>query len=310
MMERLLRNNTVVRLTAFFLAFIFWAYVTGDSRETQTQNITRRYPNVPLEWVNLQSEVELTQIPEEIEVILEGRSSVLNNITPQTLSVFVDLRNLGAGQHRLTPVADLPGGVRVVSFSPEQVVVVLEEIQSPQMFVEVDLLGSPAPDYLIGEINISPQKVFVRGARSRLEKVDRVRAIVNVDGADNNLTQYVEVQAVDFSGQAVEGVSVYPAQVEVTVPVALPRKKVPVRLQVSGELQEGYTVQQITLNPAEVTLEGPQTVLDDISEILTEPVNIAEAESSISTPAALQVPQGCKLLLVGPVQVEIIIVEE
>ncbi|NLM46151.1 MAG: hypothetical protein GX200_05065 [Firmicutes bacterium] len=308
MMKRLLRNNTFVRLTAFFLAFIFWAYVTGDYRETETQNITRRYPNVPLEWVNLQSELELTKIPEEIEVILEGRSSVLDDITPQTLSVFVDLRNLGAGQHRLTPVVDLPGGVRVVSFNPEQVVVVLEEIQSPQMLVEVDLLGSPAPDYQIGTININPQKVFVRGTRSRLEKVARVRAIINVDGADSSLAQYVEVQAVDFTGQVVEGVSVHPAQVEVTVPVALPQKTVPVRLQVSGELQEGFTVQQVILNPAEVTLEGPQGVLDKISEILTEPVDIANAESSLNAAVALQVPQGCEVLHVGPVHVEIKIV--
>ncbi|NLN06944.1 MAG: hypothetical protein GX167_04925 [Firmicutes bacterium] len=310
MMKRLLRNNTFVRLTAFFLAFIFWAYVTGDYRETETQNITRRYPNVPLEWVNLQSELELTKIPEEIEVILEGRSSVLDNITLQTLNVFVDLRNLGAGQHRLTPVADLPGGVRVVSFNPEQVVVVLEEIQSPQMLVEVDLLGSPAPHYQIGEVNINPQKAFVRGARSRLEKVARVRAIVNVDGADSSLTQYVGVQAVDFSGQVVEGVSVHPSQVEITVPVALPQKTVPVRLQVSGELQEGLTVQQVILNPAEVTLEGPQGVLDEISEVLTEPVDITEAESSLSTAVALQVPQGCEALHVGPIHVEIKIAAE
>ena len=110
MMEQILKNNTALKIFAFFMALLFWAYVTGDNLHdsVQVQEITRTYPDVPLAWLNLSQELALVEMPEKVQVVLSGPSDVLNNITPQNLKAFVDLRNLTAGQHRLTPTAEVP----------------------------------------------------------------------------------------------------------------------------------------------------------------------------------------------------------
>ena len=288
MLRKLLLHNLAVKIAAFFLALILWAYVTGDSLPVEEQpNIRRSYTNVALEWLNLDDELAITKITEEVDVVLNGNKDVLDEITPRTLRVFVDLRNLGPGRHRLTPVVpDVPKGVSVASINPAQVEVDLETIESHQMQVEVDVTGSQAEGYIRGEIEIVPDAVFVSGARSYLNQVDRVRTIVNINNADGNLTEVVSVSAVDISGQVVEGVKVTPSLVEVFIPIALPQRKFRPR---KPERDTGIRLcnKQINLYPASVTVKGKEEDLSKIEEIYTEPVDIGNARYSVTKSVSL-----------------------
>lgn len=310
MLRKLLLHNLSVKIAAFFLALILWAYVTGDSLPVEEQpNIRRSYTNVALEWLNIDDELAITKITEEVDVVLNGNKDVLDEITPRTLRVFVDLRNLGPGRHRLTPVVpDVPKGVSVTSINPAQVEVDLETIESHQMQVEVDVTGSQAEGYIRGEIEIVPDAVFVSGARSYLNQVDRVRTIVNINNADGNLTKVVSVSAVDISGQVVEGVKVTPSLVEVFIPIALPQKEIPVRASLNGTPVYGYAIKQINLYPASVTVKGKEEDLSKIEEIYTEPVDIGNARYSVTKSVSLSgVPEGVEVMHSGKIQVEIMI---
>ena len=311
-LKRLFRHNILLKLAAFFLAVILWAYVMGDSVwTTETREIERVYPNVALEWLNLSEEMTIMQMPEAVQVVLSGRSDILDSITPQMLRVFIDLRDLGPGKHRLTPMAEVPKGVKVLSFEPQQVVVELEKILSPQMPVDVDIMGLPADGYLLGEPKVTPDSVFVRGTRSQLENVSRIRTIINVDGAEQNLTQIVPAHAIDALGQLVEGVQVSPALVEVFIPVSQPQKEVPVRVSLKGVPAEGYEVEQILVHPAHVTIEGAKHDLQNVEEIFTLPVDITDLDENIVTTVNLaEPPRGVEIQEVNQVQVEIIVAKK
>jgi YbbR domain-containing protein len=309
MMEQILKNNTALKIFAFFMALLFWAYVTGDNLHdsVQVQEITRTYPDVPLAWLNLSQELALVEMPEKVQVVLSGPSDVLNNITPQNLKAFVDLRNLTAGQHRLTPTAEVPDKVKVLSFDPQQVLVELEAVESPQMPVVVDITGAPTSGFIRGEARINPSSVFVRGGRSQLNKVDRVRVIVNIDGISNDWSQVVPVQAVDRSGQVVAGVEVSPGMVEVFIPVSEPQKEVPVKVATAGRPPAGYKVQQIKVEPATVIIEGSEKALTAVSEISTETVDLSRLTASTELNLQLNLPEEVKVLFEGQIKAEIII---
>lgn len=307
MMERLLKNNTLVKLFAFFLAVMLWVYVTGD---TMLPDVTRQFRNVPLAWHNLDDRLELMEIPAEIDVVISGREDIIEGITPQNLKAFVNLRGLSEGTHRLTPNAEVPRGVRVISFSPQQITVRLEEVESPQMPVSLKTVGSPADGLVMGEPRIMPNSVFVRGPRSFLALVDRVQAVVDVSGATGDRTQVVTVEAVDIAGRPVEGVKLNPARVEVTVPLSEPQKTVPVRVPLEGSPAPGYQIRQVNLNPSTVTIRGSEEILAAIDEILTAPVSIEGASANIETELPLVAPENTTLLFQDLVQIQIIIVEQ
>ena len=161
------------------------------------------------------------------------------------MRVFVDLRNLGPGRHRLTPVVpDVPKGVSVTSINPAQVEVDLETIESHQMQVEVDVTGSQAEGYIRGEIEIVPDAVFVSGARSYLNQVDQVRTIVNINNADGNLTKVVSVSAVDISGQVVEGVKSRLRWWKFLFPLPCRKRKFP-SASLNGTPVYGYAINRL-----------------------------------------------------------------
>lgn len=308
MMERLLKNNTVVKVFAFFLAMMLWVYVTGDALRANIPEVSRTFRNVPLSWLNLDERLEIIHIPQGVDVVLNGRVDLINEITPENIKASVNLKGLGEGQHRIFPTAEVPRGVRVLSFVPQQVAITLEEVESPQKPIILEITGSPAAGFVMGEPRILPEAVFVRGPRSLLARVDRARATVNVDGADGDRMQMVSVQAVDAAGQIINDLVVNPDMVEILIPFSKPQKAVPIRVPLSGEPAAGYGVSQIIITPATVTLEGTEEDLAAINEVITETVNLTDATENIILELSPSPPvSGVSSLFVGKVHVKIVI---
>ncbi len=305
-MERLFKNNNVVKLVAFFLALILWVYVTGDELRP-SEDISRPFQDVPLSWTNLNDELAIMDIPSEVNVNLRGRAYILDNITPQNLKVYVDMKDLGEGRHLLTPNAVVPRGVSVLFFHPQQVSVELEEVEAPQKTVSLEIVGQPKEGLTMGEPRILPDSVFVRGPRSVLANVFLVKAVINIHQADGDNVQMVPVIAVAEDGQEVEGVVVSPAMVEVMIPFNQPKKIVPVRVPLKGDPAEGYYISRIDIHPATAAIQGKQEVLDMITEITTDPVNVNDAKINITIELSPVVPDGVELLLQDKVTVDVVI---
>jgi YbbR domain-containing protein len=87
-----------------------------------------------------------TLSPSEVDVILEGPDTLLAELTPEDLQVFVNLFNLSLGVHRVEPVVLAPEGITVVSVIPEtiEVVIALPPTPSPTLTSTVTSEG-PGP---------------------------------------------------------------------------------------------------------------------------------------------------------------------
>jgi len=309
-MGQLFNKNNAAKLLAFFLAMLLWVYVTGDALRPNAPEVTRTFSGVPLTWRNLDERLELFEIPAEIDLVLRGRAEIIEAMTPEDLEVYVDLSGLGDGQHRVMPNAIMPRGARVVSYRPQQVTVMLEEVMVQQKQVFLEIAGSPAAGLVIGETRLLPDAVFVRGPRSLLPRVFKVRVAVDVAGADSDYIQVLTAEPVDEAGQVVKGVTVTPALVEVLVPIAKPRQDVPVRTPLQGEPADGFLVRQVNVTPGTATLQGEKEELQKIAEVLTLPVNIAGANASITVELSLVVPGTVEVLSPGTVTVEVVIVPQ
>ncbi len=296
MLERLLKNNNVVKVIAFFLAFTLWVYVTGENMGTTTiQNVSRTITGVPLAYRNLDERLELVEIPTNIDIVLRGRAELVYSIQPNQLEVFVNLQGVSEGEHRLTPHAILPTGIRAEAFNPQQVTVILEEIIIQQRQVSVVVKGEQFAGLAVGEPDVQPDQVFVRGPRSVLDRIYEIRAEVDITNARDNVVREVPAKAVDRFGNEVEVAVVNPDIVEVSVPVFIPQKEVPVTVPLEGEPAEGYRVSDILIEPSVVAISGLEDTLSEISEIATEPVDITDATENLTMELELTIPEGTEL---------------
>lgn len=305
MIERLLKNNLFVKIIAFFLALILWFYVTGD-RLPDTQGVTRTIANVPLAWRNLDERLEIMQIPSEVDVIISGNSDIIYGIRPQEMEVYVDLRNIGEGTHRLTPNALVPRGIRVENFRPTQVTVVLEEVILQQKAITLLTTGRPASGLVQGEPILEPDQVFIRGPQSALPEVFQIRVIADIDGLESDFDQELSLFAVDQFEKPLEDVVINPETVRVIIPIKEPQKEIPVDVPLEGEPASDYQVVSVSVTPATVLATAKQAVLDEVRSVSTPPVDISNASESIRQELTLNVPEEVKLSQTI-VEVEIII---
>jgi YbbR domain-containing protein len=68
---------------------------------------------------------------DQVSVTLRGQASVLADLDPGDLTPVLDVSGLDPGEYQLAPTIDLPNGVEVVSISPAEVPVTLQEPDQP-----------------------------------------------------------------------------------------------------------------------------------------------------------------------------------
>jgi YbbR domain-containing protein len=78
------------------------------------------------QWTGLASDLWVVSGTSLVEVTLQGELPTLRNVSPDQVTVSVDLSGLGAGSHRLEPQVKAPDGLQVADISPTSVEVVLE----------------------------------------------------------------------------------------------------------------------------------------------------------------------------------------
>ena len=73
------------------------------------------------------------------------------------------------------------------------------------------------------------------------------------------------------------------------LPYRMTAKYLAVQLNLTGELREGYQVltDNITVNPSGIMVVGPRGLLDRISFVKTEPIDISEYTKSFSRDVSL-----------------------
>lgn len=141
----------------------------------------------------------------------------------------------------------------------------------------VALLPPPAS----GKMLVSPLpaqvKVTMRGSRSKLSSLSRDElAPLQMDLRDGSARSYhFDAHQLDTGGN-VRVMEITPPSVTLTW-AAASEKRVPVHVQLDGELERGLALQgDVETEPGYVTLRGPAPTLAAITTVSTEPVSLID----------------------------------
>jgi YbbR domain-containing protein len=294
-MFRWISLNYRTFLWALALAVAVWiAAVTGADPDE-----TRQLPNpVAVEIIGQDPSLVInSNIPHEVEITLRAPHSVWADLDadPDLVHVILDLSGLSAGDH----VSELQiqvhaRPVQILSVTPKSVSFSLESIATKPFPVDVTLSGETAIGYQIGEAIIDPAEVIVAGAQSQVQKVARTRIAVNLDGVRENVDRTVQVEVLDETGQPVEGVTVSPESIHVSLPVSQQGgyRDVAVKVITVGRVASGYRLTDISVFPPVVTVfaTNPDLVSNLPGVVETAPLDLQNARDDITTRLTLNLP--------------------
>ncbi len=287
-------------ILSFALAVAVWISAVTAADPVRQQ----LYPRpVSIERLNQDPSLVITgELPTQATVTLSAPSSVwdsmLNDRNP--IRAYVDLAGLKAGTHTVeVHIQPLQQPVQVISQQPTTVQIKLEQLLTKQFPIHLVRRGDPAVGFQAGTPVMSQEQVTVSGPASNVERVNEVRAVLNLSQASDNINRSLTIEALDANEAPVEGITVTPQQVTVTVPIThvVGFRNVVVKVVTTGQPAVGYRLTNISVSPPNVTVfSSDPTLVESLpGYIETSPLDLTGVKDDVEVRQPLNLPKGVSM---------------
>lgn len=170
-MNRNLKENLGLKVSAVVLAIILWLFVTSRGQ-------TEMSVEAPLEYKGVPSDLAIfNHIPKSVLVTLRGQERIMKNIKAADVRVIVDMSKAKKGDGTFYLSKDdvkLPYAVSVMNLNPSSIRLRLEETDSARLMVRPVITGEPERGYVLKSVEVSPDHITVRGVKTELRKLHDV----------------------------------------------------------------------------------------------------------------------------------------
>jgi YbbR domain-containing protein len=247
--------------------------------------------------------VTVGDVPDSVRLTIRAPQSVWDqlNADPGSVRAVLDLSGVTAGEHRLVPQIQIDARpARVITVTPSSVLLTLEPLISRSLSLQTTLSGQPAVGYQSGDLGLEPQEVLISGPESRVSLVTRVRVVININGLRESVDQDYPVQALNQNNAVVEGVSINPPAVHVSLPVVRQGgfRDMAVKVVVRGQVAPGYRLDSISVFPPVVTVYSSDAALVSglPGVVETQPLELNAASSNLNLRVSLVLPTGISVV--------------
>ena len=292
-------KNLMVKLVCLLLSFGLWIYISNIENPIKQYTIT----NIPVQIVNLDvlKEDNLTLAPDQnftISLTIQGTSTNIYSINKSQFTVVANLSNytLKSGDNSIpVEITNSPNNVNIKNNGVLRINIKLENITEKTMPVKSELNVTTSNSTYVKNISFSTNQITVSGPEETVNEVSKLVVRGNVTANNSTTTASFPVVAVDSSGNVVNDVVLSTNNVQTTITVEK-GKLVPIKVQTTGELRAGLTLENIIANPNTIKILGSESVLDSTDAILSEPINLNSITGNETIITNLIVPRNITLL--------------
>jgi len=288
------RTNVGLASLSIVMGFALWIFVTDTENPTRSGVLPIE---LAVESVNVPGDLALSGSPVNVRVRVEVADDVWNTLSTADFRATLDLDGLQAGTYDL-PVRVEPltgrGGLRVTEVIPDTVAVELKSLFSKSVSASVSLEGGPPPGYEASIPELDAETVLVTGTQDRVTLVTQAVASLDLSGRTENLTQAIRLEPRDSRGFVVEGVSLEPSVMNVSVKIEQTQfsRALVISPTVVGTPAAGYDIVSLSADPPVITVFGPQSFVGETATIRTQPLDITGATEDVIRTVSLDLPTG------------------
>lgn len=269
-LDRMLQSNLSMKVLSFVMAVVLLFTITGGIDNIfSTPNGGDYLYDVKIDTEGLQSDYDVVGLPETVNVALVGPSlDIYSTKISKKYKVVADFSTLGEGEHTIELQGkDFPSDLQVM-IVPQTVTVkitqkVTKTFELGYKFSNEDSMDSK---YSVSVESMEHHEVEVRGSQDNIDKINFVKAVIDLKGKNNDFEQNAKIYAYDRSGKKVD-VEIIPNTVKVDCMVSSYSKEVSIVPQYTGQLASGYGFESIKLKQEKVTIYGKEELLNSINSV-------------------------------------------
>lgn len=288
-MKEKLINNFGLKILAVLFAIFLWITIIN----VNDPNDSRQIYNIPVEMLNVESLTELGYTFEVLEgstitANIWGPTSVIAGLTSQDFYASADFSKISP----LSDYVDIDIKCVKPSVSDSNITVTprtsavkinIENRESRTLDVEVNLVGTPATGYTLGDYDVSPMSIKLTGAASTVDSVAHVVAEYDVEGASLDISDSVTLRLYDENDLPIdtEGLILSKSEVRLKVPLLI-KKVIPINYAYTGTVKEGYKISKITPSIENIVIAGTASAIANISSIdlPADLINVSDLDQS------------------------------
>ncbi|WP_419742229.1 YbbR-like domain-containing protein [Paraclostridium dentum] len=292
-MKNRLKNNTKIKLISLLSALVLWLYVMTVEDPVET----RTFSDIPVTITNMSvlEERGLTIYPKEellADISIRANLSSLRPINRDNIYIYGRLDDPKEGKNVVYLQANLPERVNKYDIKPNVITLDLEKVVKEKRSISVDVEGEPKIN--IDNIETNKKTVDVSGPRTLVNKVTSIKATLDASDKYKDFSTKLKLVPVDANGDAVKGVKLDDNFVVATVKF-LQEKVVPVKLVFDDSVSNQSNLENYSINPKDITIEGKKEALDNINGINTKPITANDLKNNNSIDVALDIPKDVKI---------------
>ena len=275
-MNKKIANNLSLKILSVAIAILIWLLVVNADNPIGTKSFV-------IGDVQLLNEAYLDadgkmcmqdDKQESIRVTIKTNRKTLDRITASDIKAVADLQqavslNTDPVMVPITVSCDkvLPDNIEV---TPQNLSIHIEDKDTQEFVVNVTTNNTkPDKGYEVGTLTSNPEKLKITGPTSLINKIDKVNASVDVDGASEDVTEETDVKIIDKNGEEFTDTDMAYlniSKVSVTARLWKVRPEVRIKAEYEGTLADGYEVESISTTPNVISVAGSDEALSALEE--------------------------------------------
>lgn len=284
------KKNYIIQVLCVFFSLILWVFVMYDENPIDKKLITA----VPVKLKDLNKITKLNLIPSldqnitcDVEVI--GKRGIISSLYRSNIDLYLQIDNPVVGENTGNVVVNDDGLAVDIIVNPDKVKINLENIVSKSMPVNVQADGKLTENLLIKKIDISPREVYIKGAESQVEKVNKAVAFIKLNDVKESFSKWADIKFLDKEGIEVQQITATDSSSIINVQIEN-RKTVPIKYNFS---EENYTLSpDYTPSSDTVEIKGDSSIINKIEKIDTEVIDVESLKNRTILKSKLVIPQG------------------
>ena len=273
--------NLPIKVISLMIAVVIWVVIMS-----MINPVTNGSVSVPLKYENenyVKDQNKDYRILDStvIKINFKTKANKLTDVEkPNNFTVYIDLKDVATSE--IVPVRykisnNVDDYISNIEIKPESVRIALDDTIPKSFKVQHKFIGKLQQGKTIGSISLLPDEISVLGSSSKIDQINHLSVDIDLSQNDNkdfiNGEAKVNLCSEDGTVLSIDGITVNPEKINYQVMV-ISHGNLRINVPVVGTPESGYTHYDTKIEPANIMVEGLNSLLLNYTQINLPPINI------------------------------------
>ncbi len=304
-LKRFLTKNVALKIISLLFATLLWGYVMMETNPSRIKTLT----DIPVSFSgesdllqqNLVVRGDHEEILKDVTVRVSTELTKYSSLDPSDVTVTASLRAISKeGTYKLKLNATADDGA-VVSISPSEILVEVDEMASRTVPIEVKYSGSLPDNYWCDTPILGNQNYTVSGAQEDVASIVKAVCTIDLDNRTTNINQSMDLVLKDIDGNDINNALFLDRLPTVTVKLDVLKTAT---LNVNAQdailgadaLGTNYELVNTVATPPSILVAGPEDVINAMTGIDIDQVDISGKTESVVSAVGIILPENVQIL--------------